>query len=79
MLTAERPAEEVANSVTEAALAGGLWHADATAIVIDVLKLPEASFDEMAAAFSQLRCAERHGMARTGRLHPRPHALPEPL
>jgi serine/threonine protein phosphatase PrpC len=54
MLAADRPVEEVASSVIEAARADGLRHGDATAVVIDVLKLPESSFDEMAAAFAQL-------------------------
>jgi serine/threonine protein kinase len=40
--------------VIEVARQDGLRHGDATAVVIDVLKLPESSFDEMAAAFAQL-------------------------
>jgi serine/threonine protein phosphatase PrpC len=53
LLAADRLAEEVARSVIEAARAGTLQR-DATVLVIDVLKLPESSFDEMAAAFAQL-------------------------
>jgi serine/threonine protein phosphatase PrpC len=54
MLAADRTVEEVAGSVIEAARQDGLRHGDATVLVIDVLKLPESSFDEMAAAFAQL-------------------------
>jgi len=54
MLAADRLAEEVASSVIEVARAGTNLQGDATALVIDVLKLPESSFDEMAAAFAAL-------------------------
>jgi serine/threonine protein phosphatase PrpC len=54
MLAADRTVEEVAGSVIELAGAGVGLQGDATALVIDVLKLPESSFDEMAAAFAEL-------------------------
>jgi serine/threonine protein phosphatase PrpC len=63
VLAADRPVEDVASGVIEAARAGTNLQGDATALVIDVLKLPESSFDEMAAAFAQLpiRGAPRDG------------------
>jgi serine/threonine protein phosphatase PrpC len=63
MLTADLPADEVARNVTQAARGDGARHGDATAVVIDIRKLPESSFDEMADAFSKLpiRGAPRDG------------------
>jgi serine/threonine protein phosphatase PrpC len=63
MLAADRPVEDVASSVIEVARAAINLQGDATALVIDVLKLPESSFDEMAAAFAELpiRGAPRDG------------------
>jgi serine/threonine protein phosphatase PrpC len=54
ILAADRHVEEVASSVIEVVRAGTGRPADATALVIDVLKLPESSFDEMAAMFAEL-------------------------
>jgi serine/threonine protein phosphatase PrpC len=53
MLTAARPVDEVADLIVTAILDKSGVDA-ATAIVIDVLKAPDASFDEMAAAFLRL-------------------------
>jgi serine/threonine protein phosphatase PrpC len=54
LLKAELPAEAVAKNVVDAARTHDASGAGATAVVIDVLKLPLATFDEMAAAFSRL-------------------------
>lgn len=58
MLTATRSADDVADTI-----AAKTGFGDATAIVIDVLKAPDSSFDEMAAAFLRLpiRGAPRDG------------------
>lgn len=58
LLMATRPAHEVAASIPEQAGVGA-----ATAIVIDILRAPDSSFDEMAATFSRLpvRGAPRDG------------------
>jgi hypothetical protein len=63
MLVADRLAEEAARSVIEAARADGSRQGDATALVIDVLNVPESSFDEMAAVFAKLpiRSVPREG------------------
>jgi serine/threonine protein phosphatase PrpC len=54
LLGADLSADAVAGSITEAARRDDRHHCGATALVVDVVRLPEASFDEMAAAFSQL-------------------------
>jgi serine/threonine protein phosphatase PrpC len=54
ILTAADRADEVASSVTEVARADGSPCGDATALVIDVIELPDASLDEMAAVFAKL-------------------------
>jgi serine/threonine protein phosphatase PrpC len=62
ILTAARPADEVAGTIANS-VPHGAGASAATAIVVDVVKAPDSSFDEMAATFLRLpiRGAPRDG------------------
>jgi serine/threonine protein phosphatase PrpC len=54
LLMTEAAAEATAVKIVDAAITGDPKHGGATAVVIDVLTLPEANLDDLAAAFAQL-------------------------